>query len=291
MAEFLKLGRYDRPVGYMLLFWPCAWGLTLGTPNLTYEYFKVLSLFFSGSVLMRSSGCIINDMWDKDLDKKVTRCQGRPLASEKITFKEASFFLAGHLALSLGILLQLHKYSIISGLGIMPIVCIYPYMKRVTNFPQFFLGLAFNSGVIVGIPSITGIINLPVLIPLYSAGILWTIIYDTIYAHMDKFDDAKINVKSTALYFNENTKFILSVLTVFMILLFYIALRNSSDKNEVNKNSKFLLILAAAFQFYSLYCVNLNSPMSCLKNFKANSYFGLIIFLATLCSNKNNNKK
>ena len=282
--EYLRLGRYDRPVGYMLLFWPCAWGLTLGAPEINLLYYKTLALFFSGSVLMRSSGCIINDMWDKDIDSKVARSQGRPMAANKISYKQASLFLAAHLAVSLGILLQLPKYSIIAGLGIMPIVCIYPYMKRVTYFPQFFLGLAYNSGVIVGLPSMTGMVSLPVLLPLYTAGVLWTLIYDTIYAHMDKTDDVKINVKSTALYFDESTKLALTIMTIIMMYLIYTAIKNSTKETEdaqVTKSHIFL-VLAALFQFYSIYKVNLNSPLSCLKHFKANSFFGLLIFLSAL---------
>jgi 4-hydroxybenzoate polyprenyltransferase len=285
IKEYLKLGRYDRPVGYMLLFWPCAWGLTLGAPTLNYEYYKLLTLFFSGSVLMRSSGCIINDMWDKDIDKKVIRSQNRPLASGKISIKGASIFLSGHLTLSLGILLQLPMNSIIMGLGIMPIVCIYPYMKRVTNFPQFFLGLAFNSGVMVGMTSFTGVVNLPVLIPLYSAGILWTLIYDTIYAHMDKLDDKNINVKSTALYFGDQTKLVISIFTIIMMTFFYISIKNYKKNKKTNILTNSALVLATVFQFYSIYRVNLNSPISCLKHFKLSSYFGLLIFISTICAN------
>jgi 4-hydroxybenzoate polyprenyltransferase len=280
---YLKLGRYDRPIGYMLLFWPCTWGLTLGTPEFSYLYYKCLALFFSGSVLMRSSGCIINDMWDKDIDSKVIRSQDRPLASNKITYKQALLFLSAHLGLSLCILLQLPIYSIVAGLGIMPIVCIYPYMKRVTNFPQFFLGLAFNSGVIVGLASITGILPIDIAIPLYSAGILWTLVYDTIYAHMDKNDDIKINIKSTAIFFGDNTKVYLCVFIILMMALFYIAI----NKKKNSSISNILLLSGLIFQLNSIYKVNLSSPISCLRYFKLNNYFGLIIFLACVFSNNN----
>ena len=157
-------------------------------------------------------------------------------------------------------------------------------MKRVTYFPQFFLGLAYNSGVIVGLPSMTGMVSLPVLLPLYTAGVLWTLIYDTIYAHMDKTDDVKINVKSTALYFDESTKLALTIMTIIMMYLIYTAIKNSTKETEdaqVTKSHIFL-VLAALFQFYSIYKVNLNSPLSCLKHFKANSFFGLLIFLSAL---------
>lgn len=317
LQHLLKLGRYDRPIGYMLLFYPCAWGLTLSTPFIDFSYIYNLFLFFSGSMLMRSSGCIINDMWDKNIDKLVERSKERPLAAGYISIKEASSFLALHLALSLGILLQLPYYSIIAGLGIMPIVCIYPYMKRITYLPQLFLGLSFNSGVIVGYPAFSGIFDIGIVLPFYFAGILWTLIYDTIYAHMDKWDDKKINVKSTALYFGEKTKMILYFLNFLMFVLFYIGLdhyckkndTNSQDllkkentnsiiqpnldvkeisivlKNEVFNFDKGLLCLGLGF-FYQLYLiknVNLNEPFSCLKVFKRNNLFGLIIFAGCLC--------
>jgi 4-hydroxybenzoate polyprenyltransferase len=286
IQNYLKLGRYDRPVGYMLLFWPCSWGLTLGAPAFDYEFYKILALFFSGSVLMRASGCIINDMWDKDIDRKVIRSQDRPLACGKIKIKEAGLFLGGHLLLSLGILLQLPKYSIIAGLGVMPIVCIYPYMKRVTYFPQLFLGLAFNSGIIVGLPSITGLLNLPVLIPLYFSGILWTLIYDTIYAHMDKLDDKEIDVKSTALYFGDQTKLFLLLFACIMMSLFTLSLKKASKENKIHSNSKILLLISTIFQLFSIFKVNLDCPKSCLKHFKLNSYFGLLIFLAFIVNGK-----
>ena len=284
---YLKLGRYDRPVGSMLLFWPCTWGLTLGAPGLSILYFKCMALYFSGSVLMRSSGCIINDMWDKDIDSKVIRSKDRPLANNKITYKQASIFLSGHLAISLWILLQLPLNSIVAGLGVMPIVCIYPYMKRVTYFPQFFLGLAFNSGIIVGLASISGVIPIDVAIPLYSAGIIWTLIYDTVYAHMDKEDDKKIDVKSTAIYFGDKSKYYFVIFTIIMMYLFHIAIRNSNKDGKLSRYRLVtygLLVIGFLFQLNSIYKVNFKSPLSCLKHFKANSWFGLIIFLACFAS-------
>lgn len=310
--QFLKLGRYDRPIGYLLLFYPCAWGLTLGATSMGLVYLKYMSLFYAGSVLMRSSGCIINDMWDKSLDKQVTRCQSRPIAAEKISYKEAALFLSAHLTASLWILLQLPISSIIAGFSVMPLVCIYPYMKRVTHFPQFFLGLAFNSGVIVCYPAMSGLIDWSVVLPVYFAGVCWTMIYDTIYAHMDKTDDVKINVKSTAIYFDEHTKWALAFFSIIMIGLLYYGInrQNKEDKdkhnyieseltrihtdnitsdNNIDTNSRanILLAVCAMFQFYSIYKVNLNSPTSCLKMFKANHYFGLLVFAAVAISKYN----
>ena len=234
---YIKLGRYDRPIGYLLLFYPCTWGLTLATPFLDLNFLYQIFLFLSGSVLMRSAGCIINDMWDRNIDKMVERSKNRPLAAGFLSMKEASGFLGIHLALSLAILLQLPVNSIIAGLGIMPIVVIYPFMKRVTNVPQVVLGTAFNSGVLVGYAAFETIIYPEIIIPIYLGGIFWTVIYDTIYAHMDKLDDAKINVKSTALYFGQRTKFFLHLINFIMFLCFlfgfiYYEKQYISDKNK-----------------------------------------------------------
>lgn len=226
IQHFIKLGRYDRPIGYMLLFYPCTWGLTLGTPILDYNYLYHIFLFFSGSVLMRSAGCIINDMWDRDIDKKVERSKTRPLAAGHLTIKEACGFLALHLALSLVILLKLPFNCILAGLGVMPFVIIYPLMKRVINMPQLILGIAFNSGFIVGYPAFTGLIHQDITIPFFAGGILWTLVYDTLYAHMDKIDDAKINVKSSALYFGNKTKQALYIITIIMSLLFFFGMKS-----------------------------------------------------------------
>ena len=245
---------------------------------------------------MRSSGCIINDMWDKDIDKNVIRSQDRPLASGKISQIGAFIFLAAHLVPSLWVLSQLPIYSIIAGLAIMPVVIFYPYMKRITHFPQLCLGFAFNSGVIVGLAASTGTINPYIAVPLYSAGILWTLIYDTIYAHMDKLDDINIKVKSTAIYFGKNTKLILFFLNIIMMTLFYMAIFNfqknrNKNKAKLSKSTIFFLSTATLFQIYMIYAVKLNSPTSCLKYFKANAYFGMIIFATCVSSNIYSNKK
>ena len=331
IQHFIKLGRYDRPIGYMLLFYPCAWGLTLSTHSLGFDYLYYSLLFLSGSILMRSSGCIINDMWDRNIDKMVERSKMRPLAAGFLTMKEASVFLSVHLALSLIILLKLPTISIITGLGIMPIVCIYPYMKRITYLPQIFLGLCFNCGVLVGYPVFQELFDLNIILPFYLGGILWTLIYDTIYAHMDKLDDSKINVKSSALYFGNNSKLYFYVMNFLMILCFYLGLKNYSRKNIekksisnegehfqnnknsdrieetgfmkingskviVNQESEFdikenyfridpsylFLGLGYIFQVYLIKTVNLNDPLSCLKAFKRNSFFGLIILASCL---------
>ena len=268
---YLRLGRFDRPVGYLLLFLPCSWGLTLSSP-ISFLYLKYLILTFIGSMLMRSSGCVINDMWDKEIDKKVIRSQDRPLASGKISMAEASIFLSTKLAISLYILFQFPFQSIIYGLGIMPIVCLYPYMKRITYMPQFFLGLCFNSGVIICYSIFNSIDG--VAISFYLGGVIWTIIYDTIYAHMDKLDDKNIGVKSSALLFKDRTKIILVGLTIIMTGLFFYAL----NKNLARKTA----LISGILELFYIFKVNLDCPLSCLKYFKLNTYIGLVILIACL---------
>ena len=226
ISELLKLGRYDRPIGTLLLYWPCAWGTTIGALSINIALWKYISIYFIGAMIMRSSGCIINDMWDRNIDKSVERTKSRPLASGKITLVEASIFLSFQLAISLNILLQLPIISIISGLAIMPLVCIYPFMKRVTFFPQLILGFCFNSGAIICYPTLSlgNNLDLSIALPLYLGGILWTLIYDTIYAHMDKEDDALVGVKSTALFFGDKTKIVSIFLVVAVVMLFYYSL-------------------------------------------------------------------
>jgi len=333
LQHFVKLGRYDRPIGYMLLFYPCAWGLTLSTPYLDYHYIYNIFLFLSGSILMRSSGCIINDMWDRNIDKMVERSKMRPLAAGFLTMNEASIFLSVHLALSLLILLKLPLASIIAGLSVMPIVCIYPFMKRITYLPQIFLGICFNSGVVVGFPAFDGLTDLNIVFPIFLGGIFWTLIYDTIYAHMDKLDDAKINVKSTALYFGEKSKFYFYIINLIMITCFYIGLKNYSKKsldlekqdssnnfikqkksiinlnstnvikneeteNDIkeyniwNKSPSFLLLFFGfLYQVHLIKSVNLNEPLSCLKTFKKNNLFGIMILAACLSKFYERNSK
>jgi len=269
IQQYLKLGRFDRPVGYLLLFLPCTWGLTLSSP-ISLLYIKYISLTFFGSMLMRSSGCIINDMWDREIDKKVIRSKDRPLASGQISMIEASIFLSTKLAISLYILLQFPIQSIIYGFGIMPIVCTYPYMKRITYMPQFFLGLCFNSGVIICYSIFNPIDGTAILF--YLGGVVWTIIYDTIYAHMDKLDDKNIGVKSTALLFNERTKLILVGLTIFMTGLFFYGLNSRLAKNTT--------LIAGLLEIIYIFKVNLDCPLFCLKYFKSNINIGLLILLA-----------
>jgi 4-hydroxybenzoate polyprenyltransferase len=260
----------------MLLFWPCAWGLTLGC-NFNLEtnlYLKNLILFFLGSVLMRSAGCIFNDIIDKDLDKKVKRTKKRPIASGEISVSQSLIYVIGLCLMAFLILLQFNLLTIILGLGSMVLAFSYPFMKRVTYWPQLFLGLTFNWGIVMSWTSMTNSISIEPII-LYIGAIFWTLGYDTIYGIQDIRDDEIIGVKSTSIKFKNNTKtFVGSCysLSILMILILYFMM-------EINK---YFLILSTLFilsLIYQLKIFKVNKPQTCLAAFKMNNLTGFFIFI------------
>ncbi|EPQ02168.1 4-hydroxybenzoate polyprenyltransferase, mitochondrial [Myotis brandtii] len=209
--------RLDKPIGTWLLYLPCTWSIGLAAEPGSFPDWYMLSLFGTGAVLMRGAGCTINDMWDRDYDKKVTRTATRPIAAGDISTFQSFVFLGGQLTLALGVLLCLNYYSIALGAASLLLVITYPLMKRITYWPQLALGFTFNWGALLGWSAVKGSCDPFVCLPLYFSGIMWTLIYDTIYAHQDKRDDALIGVKSTALRFRENTKQWLSGFSVAML--------------------------------------------------------------------------
>ena len=222
---FIQLTRLNRPIGFLLLFWPCAWGLTLGYyyNNETTLYFKYLILFFLGSVLMRSAGCIFNDIVDKDFDKKVERTKNRPIALGKISVLESFIYVVLLCLIAFLILMQFNKLTIILGLSSMILAFAYPFMKRITYWPQLFLGLTFNWGIVMGWTAMTNDLSIEPFI-LYVAAIFWTLGYDTIYGIQDIHDDEIIGVKSTSIKFKNNVKFFVGTcysLCVFLILTIF----------------------------------------------------------------------
>jgi 4-hydroxybenzoate polyprenyltransferase len=268
---YLRLIRIDRPVGTWLLFLPCLWSLSLAHKNLntaTIEYIKSAALFGLGAFLMRSAGCIINDLWDRDLDAKVERTKTRPLASGAISIKKALIFLSALLTCALGVLLQFNLLTIALGFASFFLVLLYPLMKRVTWWPQLFLGLTFNWGALMGYTALTGKIETPAIF-LYMVGIFWTLAYDTIYACQDAEDDALIGIKSTALLFGDKVK--IWVGGFFVLSLGFLAFSTNN-----------ILFLLPAFMHagWQIYSWNKNSPSSSLQIFKSNIYFGLFVWLA-----------
>ena len=271
---YAQLMRLDRPIGWWLLLLPCWWGLFLaqiarggGLPNLWFVF-----LFLLGAIIMRGAGCTLNDIVDRNYDGLVARTKGRPIPSGRVSVKQALIFLVSQCLLGLVILLQFNLYTIILASASLLIVAIYPFMKRVTHWPQLVLGLAFNWGALVGWSAVQGSLAWPPLV-LYLGGIFWTLGYDTIYAHQDKEDDVLIGVKSTALQFGENTR-------GWLIGFFVLALV-SIDAALWLAGASFIahmgVALAAVHATWQVKQFEINNSALCLRLFKSNREFGLII--------------
>jgi len=277
---FIELTRLKRPIGYMLLFWPCAWGLTLAydfSKNLN-DYFFYLLLFFLGSVLMRSAGCIVNDISDKEFDKKVSRTKNRPIASNQISIKLGIFYTLILCLFAFLVLINFNNLTILLALGSMPLAFTYPLMKRFTYWPQLFLGITFNYGLVLGWTAIKGEINVVAII-FYLGAIFWTLGYDTIYGFQDIKDDEIIGVKSTSIKFKKKPKLFLKT----CYLIFIMSLMQVGIFMKLNTMFYFFIIIPAAhLLFYQIYRFNYKNPKNCLKTFKSNNFFGLIILFNIL---------
>ena len=273
---FIELTRLNKPIGILLLFWPCVWGLTLayffnGEINL---YLKYLFLFFLGSVLMRSAGCIVNDIVDKNFDKKVDRTKTRPIASGKITILMALFYVALLCSTALVILLQFNLLTISLGIASMFLAFSYPFMKRITYWPQLFLGLTFNWGIIMGWTSIMNNFSIEPIV-LYLSAIFWTLGYDTIYGLQDINDDEIIGVKSTSIKFKNNVKLFVGICySLCVICILILGLLMEIDKYLLTLSMFFILSL-----IYQIKTFEAKNPQSCLNSFKLNNLTGLLIFL------------
>ena len=273
---FVELTRLNKPIGFMLLFWPCLWGLTLGYHyNLEITlYLKYLFLFFLGSVLMRSAGCIFNDIVDRDLDKKVERTKTRPIASGKISIFHSFVYIIFLCLLALIVLLQFNWLTIVLGMSSMILAFAYPFMKRVTYWPQLFLGLTFNWGIIMGWTSITNNISTEPII-LYFGAIFWTLGYDTIYGLQDIQDDEIIGVKSTSIKFKNNVKIFVGTCYSLCVLC-VLTLSTFMEINKYLIPLSMLFILSLILQVKNF---KSDDPRSCLNSFKSNNLTGLLIFL------------
>ena len=272
---FIELTRLKKPIGYMLLFWPCAWGLTLAYnfSNSLDKYFLYLLLFFLGSILMRSAGCIVNDILDRKFDKKVFRTKDRPIASEKVSVPIALFYVSVLCLLAFLVLINFNYFTVLIALASMPLAFTYPLMKRYTYWPQLFLGITFNYGLILGWTSISEELNtIPIIF--YFGAIFWTLGYDTIYGYQDIKDDEIIGLKSTSIKFKEAAN--LFLITCYLILIFSFIIGGY----QMNFNLfyfMFLIIPILHLFLYQIKTFNLKDPNICLKIFKSNNYFGFII--------------
>ena len=277
---FIELTRLKKPIGFMLLFWPCLWGLTLvyDFQSNLFNYFFYSTLFLSGSILMRSAGCIVNDIADKNFDKKVERTKKRPIASGKVSVKLASVYAVILCGIAFLVLINFNKFTILMALISMPLAFTYPLMKRITYWPQLFLGITFNYGLVLAWISIANEISIIPII-FYLGAIFWTLGYDTIYGFQDIKDDEIIGVKSTSIKFkNDPKKFLFISYCIFIISLLLIGILMSF------KFYYFIFLIFPIFHLliFQVKKLNINLPMDCLIRFKSNNFLGLIILINIL---------
>ena len=280
ISIFLELTRLKKPIGFMLLFWPCIWGLTIAynfQDKLNQFIFFTL-LFLSGSILMRSAGCIVNDIADRNYDKYVERTKDRPIASGKISINKSLIYVFLLCGLAFMVLINFNYFTILLALASMPLAFTYPLMKRFTYWPQLFLGITFNYGLVLGWTAINNEINLAPII-LYIGAIFWTLGYDTIYGFQDIKDDEIIGVKSTSIKFKKNPKiFIFISYLILSISLVMVGIIMNFSKIY------FLSLLIPFFHlyYYQVYKFEKNNSEKCLNIFKSNNLLGLIIFINLL---------
>jgi 4-hydroxybenzoate polyprenyltransferase len=279
---FIELTRLNKPIGIMLLFWPCSWGLAYAynyTKNLNQFLFYLL-LFFIGSVLMRSAGCIINDIVDKDYDKKVKRTKQRPIAANLVSVTQALIYSAFLCLVAFFILIQFNKLTIILGLSSMLLAFSYPFMKRITYWPQLFLGITFNWGLIMAWAASTNYTSQEIII-FYLSAIFWTLGYDTIYGAQDIKDDEIIGVRSTSIKFKKNIKQFVSINYLLSSLLIIYLIKNELGFNFLT----FFMVIFILSLVYQIQIFDKTNPQSCLKAFKSNNFSGLSMFLGILSLN------
>lgn len=283
---YAQLARWDRPIGWQLLLWPCWWSAAMAAsayarPEDTLDSLlplpSTLILFFIGAVAMRGAGCTYNDIVDVNIDNQVERTRSRPLPSGKVSRRKAWLFLVLQALVGLAVLLQFDSFTILLGICSLAVVAAYPFMKRITNWPQFVLGLAFSWGALLGWSAEFGDVDEPAIL-LYVGAIMWTIGYDTIYAHQDKEDDAIVGVKSTARLFGENTKAWLIVLYGGALMCFAVAFANA----QVPMPSMAGLIAASVHMGRQILVLDIDDGDQCLKLFRSNNQVGWLIFLGLI---------
>ncbi|XP_077983578.1 4-hydroxybenzoate polyprenyltransferase, mitochondrial-like [Glandiceps talaboti] len=280
VQPYLQLMRADKPIGTWLLYIPCTWSICLAAQPGSFPDFYMLALFGLGAWVMRGAGCTINDLWDRDFDKAVARTRTRPIASGNVSPFQATVFLALQLSVGLGILLQLNLYSIILGASSLGLIAAYPLMKRITYWPQLFLGVTFNWGALLGWSAVQGSCDWLVVLPLYVSCIAWTLFYDTIYAHQDKEDDVLIGVKSTALLLGNNTKpWLAGFASVMLGGLTLVGI-------ETGQTCAYYaaIVLAATHLGTQAATVDLNDGQDCWSKFQSNRRLGLIIMAGIMAS-------
>ncbi|KTQ97685.1 4-hydroxybenzoate polyprenyltransferase [Aureimonas ureilytica] len=288
---YAQLARWDRPIGWQLLLWPCLWSAALapqwaapsavhtGLPDLRH-----LALFLIGAIAMRGAGCTYNDLVDRDIDMKVARTRSRPLPSGRVTSRQAKLFLVAQASIGFLVLIQFNTFAIGLGIASLLIVATYPFLKRVTDWPQLGLGLCFSWGALMGWAAFWGTLGLaPIL--LYVGSVFWTIGYDTIYAHQDREDDALVGVRSTARLFGHHTKRALTLLYGGTILCFTLAfIATGTDASGPAWPAYAALAMGAVHMAWQIQRLDIDDVDQCLRLFKSNGLFGWIIFLGLVFS-------
>ena len=289
---YAQLARWDRPIGWQLLLWPCWWSaalapqaiaptaITTGLPSVWH-----LIVFFLGAVAMRGAGCTYNDIVDVGIDAKVARTRSRPLPSGRVTKRQAKLFLVLQALVGFLVLIQFNLFAIVAGIASLGFVAVYPFLKRVTDWPQLGLGLAFSWGALMGWAALWGSLAIaPAL--LYAGAIAWTVGYDTIYAHQDTEDDALIGVRSTARLFGRNTQPALALLYGTAIVLFACAFATASTNGWSGPSWPAYagLAIGAAQMFWQIRSLDIDDPDQCLRLFRSNNRFGAIVFFGLVLS-------
>lgn len=288
---YAQLARWDRPIGWQLLLWPCWWSAALapqwaapsavhtGLPDLWH-----LILFLIGSIAMRGAGCTYNDLVDQKIDAMVARTRSRPLPSGRVTPGRAKAFLVAQALVGLLVLVQFNLFAILLGIASLGVVAVYPFLKRVTDWPQLGLGFAFSWGALMGWAAFWGTLSLSPLL-LYLGAVLWTVGYDTIYAHQDREDDALVGVRSTARLFGRRTKTALVLLYGGALVLFALAFGQAGTGSAGPAWPAYAGLLLGALQMgWQIRSLDIDNPDECLKLFKSNGLFGWIIFLGLVFS-------
>lgn len=281
LKPYLRLARYDKPIGSWLLYWPCGWSIASAANPGCMPDLYLLTLFGAGAFIMRGAGCTINDMWDRDIDKRVSRTSTRPLVNGDLSMIKAWSFLTIQLTIGLTVLMQLNWFSVFLGASSMFLVITYPLTKRITYWPQLMLGLTFNWGALLGYSAVKNYVDLSICLPLYVAGVCWTIFYDTIYAHQDRRDDLTVGIKSTAIKFGKDSKLWLTGFGCTMLN----GLIVSGLMNEQTWPYYASLTLIGSHLASQLFTLNINDPNNCAERFLSNAYVGLILFVGIVIGN------
>ena len=272
---YAVLMRLDRPIGTWLLLWPCWWSVALAADNIPNIWLMVL--FALGAIIMRGAGCVVNDIYDRHLDREVERTRSRPIANGTLSLWQATIFLTFLLFIGFGVLLMFNHVTVLIGVSSLLLVFIYPLMKRITWWPQLFLGFTFNWGALMGAAAVYGHLTIPAAL-MYTAGIAWTLGYDTIYACQDINDDARVGIKSTARLFGRHTKWWVGGFYAMAVIVLAMAGWTAQEQWGFYA----ALAGAGAFSFVNIVVWDVGSPKDCQRRFCSNMLFGGIIFLAIL---------